>query len=192
MPNHDTTTIDTDRLVLRPFALADAPRLARLANHAEIARRLATMPHPYDEKDALDFIARTRAAPAGAACFAITLKDDDDLIGTCGYGPPHDGADRAPHETDFGYWLGLDYWGKGYATEAARAVLAHAFERSGVAVLTTDYQLGNDASRRVLVRLGFRLIGVRSRQSLGAGGDVETMQVELTGAEWRAGLARKR
>jgi len=187
MSDHDTTTIATDRLVLRPLRLDDAPRLARIANHAEIARRLATTPHPYDEKDALDFIARVRAAPAGAACFAITLKGMDEPIGTCGYGPARDRADGAMTETDFGYWLGLDYWGKGYATEAARAVLAHAFERSEVAVLTTDYQLGNDASRRVLVRLGFRLVGPRRRHSLGAGGDVETMQVELTSADWRAG-----
>jgi len=192
MSDHDTTIIETERLVLRPLTLADAPRLAQIADHAEIARRLATMPHPYDERDALDFITRIRTATSGAACFAITLKGDGELIGTCGYGPAHQQPDEAPPETDFGYWLGLDYWGKGYATEAARVVLAHAFERSGVAVITTDYQLGNDASRRVLVRLGFRLIGIRRRLSLGSGGDVETMQVELTGADWRAGRETKR
>lgn len=192
MTDLNQTSIETARLTLRPLTLSDAPRLARLADHAEIARRLATMPHPYDEKDALDFIARVRIAPSGAACFAIVLKAEGTLIGTCGYGPALARPGDAPPETDFGYWLGLDYWGKGYATEAARVVLAHAFERSGVAVIATDYQLGNDASRRVLVRLGFRLIGIRRRLSLGSGGDVETMQVELTGADWRAGRETKR
>ncbi len=186
MPEQDTITIKTERLVLRPLTLADAARLARLADHAEIASKLATMPHPYDERDALDFITRVRAAPAGAACFAITLKDEGGLIGTCGYGPAHGRPGDTPPETDFGYWLGLDYWGKGYATEAAGAVVAHAFERSGIAVLTTDYQIGNEASKRVLVRLGFRLLGARRRHSLGSGGEVETMQVELAEKDWRA------
>jgi len=186
MTDREQTTIETARLRLRPLTLADAPRLARLANHAEIARKLATMPHPYDEKDALDFIARVRIAPSGAACFAVVLKADDNLIGTCGYGPAHDRPGDAPPETDFGYWLGLDYWGKGYATEAGKAVLAHAFERAGVDVLTTDYQIGNQPSASVLAKLGFQVIGPRRRHSLGSGADVETMQVELRRADWQA------
>jgi len=184
MTDNRHTTIETARLRLRPLTLADAPHLARLANHAEIAKKLATMPHPYDEKDALDFIARVRIAPSGAACFAIVLKDGDTLIGTCGYGPAHGQPGDAPPETDFGYWLGLDYWGKGYATEAGKAVLAHAFEEAGVDVLTTDYQIGNAPSANVLAKLGFQMLGARRRHSLGSGSEVETMQVELRREDW--------
>ena len=186
MTDRNQTAIETARLTLRPLTLSDAPRLARLADHAEIARRLATMPHPYDEKDALDFIARVRIAPSGAACFAIVLKKKGTLIGTCGYGPALARPGDAPPETDFGYWLGLDYWGKGYATEAGNAVLAHAFTQSGVDVLTTDYQIGNQPSANVLAKLGFQALGARRRHSLGSGAEVETMQVELRRADWLA------
>jgi RimJ/RimL family protein N-acetyltransferase len=189
MSNEAPATIATPRLVLRPLSTADAPRLAALANHAGIARRLGTMPYPYGQADALDFIARVRAALVGAACFALTLKPGAELIGVCGYGPAHGRPADAPPETDFGYWLGLDYWGKGYATEAAAAVLAHAFEISDEAVITTDYQIDNQASGRVLAKLGFATLGPRRRHSLASGGDVDTMQVELRRQDW---LVRRR
>jgi RimJ/RimL family protein N-acetyltransferase len=186
MSSDSRLTLKTDRLVLRPLEPADAPRLALLANRIEIASRLATMPHPYGIGDAEAFIASSASLPAEAACFAITLQATGELIGVAGYGPARGRSNGEAEETDFGYWLGLDYWGRGYATEAARAVLAHAFEVSGQAVLTTDYQLGNVASGGVLRKLGFRLVEMRRRHSLASGGDVDTMKVEITKSDWLA------
>ena len=186
MSDEAAAAIATPRLVLRPPRTADAPRLAALANHAGIARRLATMPYPYGEADALAFIVGTASMSADAACFVLALKPGAELIGVCGYGPARGRPAGAPPETDFGYWLGLDYWGKGYATEAAAAVLAHAFEISDVAVITTNYQIDNQASGRVLAKLGFARLGPRRRHSLGSGGDVDTMQVELKRQDWLA------
>ena len=170
--------IETDRLVLREHVLDDAERLSELANDPAIAHRLATMPHPYSTADAVAFIDRVNANEASHA-FAVILKAQDDvLIGGAGYGPNEAG------EVDFGYWLGTDYWGQGYATEAGQAVLTHAFCITRVDVVETDYQLDNLASARVLAKLGFRETGQRKRHSLGAGRDVGTMKVQLTCDEW--------
>lgn len=175
--------IDTGRLILRPPVMDDAGRIAELANHAAIAHRLATMPYPYNVSDAVEFIDRIATLKGGAA-FAITLKDmDGAVIGMTGYGPNEAG------ETDFGYWLGLDSWGKGYASEAGHGVVTHAFCIACVDDLETDYQLDNIASARVLEKLGFHEVGPRRRFSLGAGKDVDTMMVRLTCDDWLASMA---
>ncbi len=170
--------IETDRLVLREHVHDDAKQMSELANDAAIAHRLATMPHPYGIADAEAFIERMNANEASHA-FAVIFKGEGDmLIGGAGYGPNEAG------EMDFGYWLGTEYWGHGYATEAGQAVLTHAFCIARVDVIETDYQIDNPASGRVLAKLGFREAGRRTRHSLGAGRVVETMKVQLTCDDW--------
>ncbi len=183
--------LETDRLVLRAPVAGDARQLANIANVREIAEKLGTMPHPYGLADARKFIARVGDMPAGASIFAVCRAVEPDLlIGVCGYGPAHGLPDGAAPETDFGYWLGLEYWGRGYASEAARAVLTHAFCLSMVDQVTTDYQLTNPASGRVLEKLGFETIGRRRRHSLGTGGEVDTVNVRLTADRWLAAQRR--
>lgn len=172
--------IETDRLALRQPDEADAARIAELANHIEIAGNLATMPHPYGLEDARDFIAKVTTARTGMA-FAIVCKADDNLIGISGYAP-----NEQTGEMDFGYWLGLDYWGKGYATEAAQAVLTHAFCIGRVDDIVTGCRIDNPRSRRVLDKLGFRPAGLRQLYSLGADETVATEAVELSCDEWLA------
>jgi len=172
--------IETDRLVLRQLEDADVERMVELANHIEIARNLATMPHPYGIEDARTFIARISGLKIGQA-FGIVEKASGDLIGTAGWGPMEEGG-----PIDFGYWIGLDYWGKGYATEAGSAVLTHAFCIGRVDEIITDCRIDNPGSRRVLDKLGFESLGPATRYSLGAGEDTETEQVRLCCDDWLA------
>lgn len=180
MLSSDDSHIATQRLVLRPPAEADVPRIARLANNRAVADRLARMPHPYGESDARAWIEWTRRLPAGAAVFAIAIKAEGNFIGACGYDPLLIGA------PDLGYWLGEPYWGQGYATEAAAAVLAHAFEAAGLERMESGCRSDNRASRRVLEKLGFRPSGRATRFSLGAGREVEIDTFSLTREQWRA------
>ena len=176
--------IETERLLLRPVRKADAPRLVKLANRPEIAHMLATMPHPYSVSDAEDFLESVRKLPATAANFAITLKDKpDELIGGTGYAPAR-GPDKPAHEIDFGYWLGLDYWGKGYATEAARAVLRHAFEVNTIERIDTEHLVVNPGSGRVLVKCGFVDEGERACFSQGSGETRPSRKMVLTKARY--------
>lgn len=172
--------IETDRLVLRQLQDADVERMVELANHIEIARKLATMPHPYGIEDAREYLARVENIKIGQA-FGIVEKASNDLIGTAGWGPMGEGG-----PIDFGYWFGLDYWGNGYATEAGSAVLTHAFCVGRVDEIITDCRVDNPGSRRVLDKLGFESLGPAKRYSLGAGEETETEQVRLCCDDWLA------
>jgi RimJ/RimL family protein N-acetyltransferase len=174
----DHDHIDTDRLVLRRTEDGDIARLVELANNPAVAENLSRMPHPYGEADARSWLEELHRLPDGAAVFAIGLKAERGaFIGSCSYGPESG-------EVDLGYWLGQPYWGRGYATEAGAAILAHAFEVNGVDRITAGCRLDNLASRRTLEKLGFQPVGRSSSFSLGAGRNFELDTFELARDRW--------
>jgi RimJ/RimL family protein N-acetyltransferase len=173
--------IETERLILRPPCEADLTRIVALANNRAVAEKLARMPHPYGEADARDWLDWLDRLPQGSASFAIGLKAEAGaFIGACGY-------DTFLHGLpDLGYWLGEPYWGHRYASEAAAALVDHAFEVSGLEFITSGCRLDNPASGRVLEKLGFRPDGRRSMFSLGAGREVDIESFRLTREQWVA------
>ena len=142
----------TERLVLRAPRRQDARAIARLINDRRIAENTARIPHPYSLADAYAFLAQANRDP-GAPSFLITLADGA-LVGGGGI---HVVGGRDPEP---GYWIGVPYWGRGYATEAAQALVAHAFLDLGYARLTSRARVSNPASRRVLEKCGFQWTGV--------------------------------
>jgi len=145
-----TPVLETKRLALRVPSLKDAKTVAALANDRRIAENTARIPYPYKKSDAESFI--TRANAAGEAVFLTTLRDET-VIGACGLVM----QDKAP---ELGYWLGVNYWGKGYATEALHAVIDYAFTDLAHAALTAAARVTNPGSRRVLEKCGFQWTGV--------------------------------
>ena len=143
--------IETERLTLRAPRLEDAEAVAMLANDRRIAENTLRIPHPYSLADAQAFIAA--ANTDGETVFLITAEGGR-IIGACGV-DKRDGV-----EPEIGYWLGVRHWGRGYATEAARAVVDHAFGELGCDVLLAGARVNNSASRRVLQKCGFRWTGV--------------------------------
>jgi RimJ/RimL family protein N-acetyltransferase len=146
-----TLVLETERLTLRAPRLEDAKAIAQLANDRRIAENTTRIPHPYRMADAQAFVERVDR-DGGELAFLITL--DDEPIGACGLARL-DGP--AP---DLGYWIGVPYWGNGYATEAARAVIDHAFTALGHQALQAGARVTNPASRRVLEKCGFQWTGV--------------------------------
>jgi RimJ/RimL family protein N-acetyltransferase len=142
--------LDTERLRLRAPRRGDAKTIALFANDRRIAENTARIPHPYTIDDAEHFIATVNRQP-GDATFVILL--DDELTGVCGVEMRDSGA-------EIGYWLGAPYWGCGYATEAARAVIDHAFGDLGHDALQARARVSNPASRRVLEKCGFQWTSV--------------------------------
>lgn len=142
--------IRTERLLLRAPALSDARAIAELAGDYEVASMTGTIPHPYDRDMAVDWIESLDAGEEGVA-FAIDLGGD--LIGCVGYR-----ATEQDH-AEMGYWIGKPYWGRGYATEAARALIRYAFERERFDYLTVGHFKENPASARVIAKLGFEPSG---------------------------------
>lgn len=144
-------TLLTPRLSLRPFEHADGPRVQRLAGDWKIADTTALMPHPYPDGAAEAWIA---SLPAGfeartSATFAVTLRADGSLIGATGL------RIEATHaRADLGYWIGVPFWGQGYATEAARALVDYGFRSLLLNRIQAEYFVRNPASGRVLAKVG--------------------------------------
>jgi RimJ/RimL family protein N-acetyltransferase len=142
----------TARLRLRAPQREEALLIAALANDRRIAENTARIPHPYTLGDAEGFLSYLEESESETA-FAIT-RTDDVLIGICGL------IMKPRKAPEIGYWLGVPYWGHGYATEAARAVIDHAFEDLGLERLEAGARVSNPASRRVLEKCGFQWTGV--------------------------------
>ncbi|HEV3371542.1 MAG TPA: GNAT family N-acetyltransferase [Xanthobacteraceae bacterium] len=142
----------TKRLTLRAPGAGDAKAIASLINDRRIAENTARIPHPYSVADAHAFLGQANRDPRQPA-FTVT-RADGTLIGACGIHVLSGG------EPELGYWIGVPYWGHGYATEAARAVLDHAFGALGYERLTSRARVSNPASRRVLEKCGFQWTGV--------------------------------
>jgi RimJ/RimL family protein N-acetyltransferase len=142
--------LETERLFLRAPRLGDAKQVAALANDKRIAENTRRLPHPYTRSDAEDFIA---SLDTGEIAFVIT-RHDDVIIGACGISAQDDAV------PEIGYWLGVKYWGQGYATEAVRALIDYAFTERNHEALQAGARVTNPASRRILEKCGFQWTGV--------------------------------
>jgi RimJ/RimL family protein N-acetyltransferase len=156
-PQPPQPVLETARLRLRPFTLADAPDVRRLAGDRAVAENTLTVPHPYPEGAAEAWIG-THAegwAAGRQAVYAVTDASTGALVGAVGLAltPAHAGA-------ELGYWIGRESWGRGYATEAAAALCDHAFAALGVHRVQARHLVRNPASGRVMQKLGMRQEGV--------------------------------
>lgn len=137
----------TERLLLRPVWPEDAQSLFEAIHDEAIIRNLARAPWPYTIDDAHKFIAMRRE-PTAPNFMILRCKDGAPrLIGSCGL-LKHDGV------IELGYWIARPYWGAGYATEAANAVMKIAFSL-GHTILHAGYFADNPASGKVLRKNGF-------------------------------------
>ncbi|MIL09539.1 N-acetyltransferase [Salmonella enterica subsp. enterica] len=150
----------TERLVMRPPHADDLEDLTALADNRKVAEMLARMPNPYGEAEARAFL--DMAVKANEAVYALTLADSGRFIGCAGLNSTERGL-------ELGYWIGEPYWNKGYATEAAHALVDHAFRASTISALHVACRVINPASRRVIHKCGFQYAGQGMLNSIVAG-----------------------
>jgi RimJ/RimL family protein N-acetyltransferase len=143
--------LETERLSLRKPTLADVKAIARLANDRRIAENTRRLPYPYLQDHAVQFVNSLSDANSETV-FLIEL--DRQPVGMVGIDW------RAPETPELGYWLGVDHWGQGFATEAARAVIDFTFEEFDVEHLISGARVANPASRNILEKCGFQWSGV--------------------------------
>ncbi|KQS76165.1 GCN5 family acetyltransferase [Rhizobium sp. Leaf384] len=175
----DCPILLSPRLVLRAPHEDDIDALAHLANNANIATMVSRMPHPYTVADAADFVRRTNAGTIGKCVYAITKADTGAFLGCCGVEPHDDGR-----TAELGYWLGEPHWNKGYATEAAQALIDMAFRMRDIAQLDARCRVMNVASRRVIQKCGFQYQGGGMIGSLALGGMVPVEWFRLDRKTW--------
>ena len=145
-------TLETPRLKLRPYTEADIAELLPLIGTREVAATTLRIAHPYTEQDARDFL--KLALEPGRLWLATTLRSDGRQIGGIGLR-----VDDLHQHAELGYWLGLPYWGQGYATEAAREMLRYGFKELELHRIFASHFKRNPASGRILVKLGMRYEG---------------------------------
>lgn len=148
--------LHTERLTLRPLAPEDAPAVRRLAGAPEVAATTLTVPHPYEEGMAEEWISTHRPGweRGEQAVFAIVLRETGELVGAIGLAiaPAHGRA-------ELGYWVGVPFWGGGYCTEAARALVDFGFAELGLNRVHAHHFTRNPASGRVMQKIGMRYEG---------------------------------
>lgn len=171
VPGMGFPRLTTARLVLRAFVAEDTAGVQRLAGDPAVAEQ-ALLPHPCADGIAGAWIAGRQAAceRGEATNFAIERAHDRALIGAIGlaFEPRHAAA-------RLGYWLGRAYWGRGYASEAAAAVVAHGFETLALERIWAPRFRANEASARVLEKVGLAHEGCR-REFVPARGRVECVE----------------
>ncbi|SEA20435.1 GNAT family N-acetyltransferase [Rubrimonas cliftonensis] len=160
--------IETPRLTLRRLRGDDAGALSALADDAGVARMLTRMPHPCPPEATAAYIRGCEGEPW---VYCVTLAEAP--IGAVAV------------EARLGYWIGRPYWGRGYAFEAASALVDAWFTASDTP-LETGVFADNPASRRILARLGFRETGRRLQASLGRPEPDDYITMRLDGDDWRA------
>ncbi len=153
----------TVRLKLRPFSIEEAPAVAKLVNDPLVTRDLRTLECPYTVQDARDWLVQLPAEwdEGRSAVFGIELREPLQADGTKPWpagilvgsiGMLLNGKNS---RGELGYWLGRDFWGNGFCSEAATAVLDFAFTNLGLHKVTSECLARNPASARVLEKVGF-------------------------------------
>jgi RimJ/RimL family protein N-acetyltransferase len=152
------TSLKGNQMTLRPLTLEDAPVVHQLAGTREIADTAVSVPHPFPEEHVKAWIAAQSDAFARKAglAFAIELEETHELIGVISLRD----MDVENCRAEMGFWLGQQWWGKGYGTTAARMLLDYAFRELGLNRVHAFYLVRNPASGRVLEKIGMQREGV--------------------------------
>lgn len=169
--------LETSRLRIRPYSDADIAELLPLIGTREVAATTLRIAHPYTEQDARDFF--ELAKEPGKLWLAITLRADGRQIGGIGLRiePQHQHA-------ELGYWLGVAYWGQGYATEAAREMLRYGFEELGLHRIFATHFKHNAASGRILKKIGMHYEGCQREHLLKWREFVDSEMYGILRREW--------
>ncbi|MBM3563462.1 MAG: GNAT family N-acetyltransferase [Alphaproteobacteria bacterium] len=177
----DVFRLETERLWLRWPRAADADEIRRHVGDPDVALMTASIPHPYEAHDADAFItsARLENAAGGGLHLVITPKNrPGDAIGLVSL----HGADRRGAAT-LGFWLGKTYWGHGFTTEAARALIDLAFGITSLDRIVSSARPDNSFSLHIHEKLGFRRMGRGILAAPARGGDIEVELFELKRGE---------
>jgi RimJ/RimL family protein N-acetyltransferase len=169
--------LETDRLILREPRLDDAAAVAALANNRKVAEMTSLLPHPYGIEDAARWIS-SLPAETGNWNFVMVERESGKLVGVCGYGK------RPLRGPKISYWIGEPFWGRGYATEAMRAVVDHLFSVTALDEIAAGCRVTNLASRRVLEKCGFQWTGVALFRVRALGASVPADQFKLERRNW--------
>lgn len=152
--------LETERIVLRPYTLADAPSVQRMCGDQAIAATTLAIPHPYPDGAAEQWISTHAESfrQGTEVTLAITLKPDGPVIGSVGLS-----VNKDNQRGELGYMVAREYWNRGCCTEAVRAVMGYGFSVLGLSRIQAMHFPRNPASGRVMQKLGMTGEGLLRR-----------------------------
>jgi ribosomal-protein-alanine N-acetyltransferase len=179
----------TQRLVLRPVTAGDAPAIFLYASNPNLTRFTLFETHQTIDDSlwfATDYV-RSRYASREPDPFGIVLKVDPvpTVIGSLG---AH-WVSQPNGTMEFGYAIAEPYWGRGLVAEASRALIRYVFTEYAVERLQARVIVGNEASERVLAKLGFAREGVLRSFILRRGRHWDVAMYSLLRGEWEASIS---
>lgn len=172
-------TLETERLRIRPYREDDVAELLPLVGTREVAATTLRITHPYTEEDARAFLELAREPDK--LWLAVTLRSDGRQIGGIGLR-----IDPQHRHAELGYWLGVPYWGKGYATEASRELLRYGFEDLALHRIFATHFKHNPTSGRILKKIGMTYEGCQREHLLKWGEFVDSEMYGMLRREWEA------
>lgn len=172
--------LETQRLLLRRTEMDDAPTFVSELNNYNIVRNTARVPFPYHHDDALEFLQFADGMNERSCVAAVELKSHPGkLVGVVSYEWSGEKQDA-----ELGYWFSERVWGQGIGTEAASAMVEHAFGVNGHQKIVACYHNDNPASGRILSKLGFVRSGACTSFSKAQGKDVAVTNMQLLRRNW--------
>jgi RimJ/RimL family protein N-acetyltransferase len=168
----------TKRLSLRPYREEDISTLVRLLGAREVAATTLRIAHPYSEEDARTFMTSLQSPASKFGMFELAT---DELIGGIGLNV------EDPHRrAELGYWVGVPYWRRGYATEGAREMLRHGFEDLKLNRIYAGVFGGNPASEQVLRKIGMKHEGTARQHFQKWGQFLDDECYGILASDWHA------
>ena len=147
--------LHTERLILRPFKLADSETVKKLAGDFEVSKFTLNIPYPYELNMAKEWISTHEEMwnKKSGLVYAIEKIDDGKLIGTVSLVEIND------TNAELGYWIGRPYWSMGYCSEAVQALIQFSISKLGITRIFAEHLASNPASGAVMIKSGLNLLG---------------------------------
>ena len=175
-------TLETSRMMMRPVRLSDAQRYQSLFAVYEVIEFLDgnVIPWPYPENGVTEFLnfIQPKVESGETILWALVPKGTEEVIGVLHLNPHSDSDNR-------GFWLGREYWGKGYMTEAVAASQDYCFDVLRLPRLLLSNAEPNQGSARLKEKSGATLLGYDEAKYFAGGGTYRSMKWELTAEAWR-------
>ncbi|MED1300725.1 GNAT family N-acetyltransferase [[Bacillus thuringiensis] serovar konkukian] len=159
-------TIETERLILRSLQLYDALVIEKLAGDYDVAKTTLSIPNPYPKGSAKDFITHMLQAETDkkVVIFSILAKNTKKLIGVINFNLNH-----IHKRGELAYWIGKPYWGNGFGTEAAKALLHYGFNELHLNKIFAAAFTNNPGSWRIMEKIGMKHEGTFNQHVVKSG-----------------------
>ena len=161
--------LHTDNLVIKKPSEKHLKSLIKELNNWNISKWLIEVPYPYSIDDAKYWVKKTKQDQ-----YSLNIYLKNKLIGGVSLS-----NQRENSKWELGYWIGEEYWGNGYAIEACENLISYFFSNTNNSIIYASHMKDNIKSKKIIIKLGFKLVSSGKKFSISRNGMVEDLNYEL-------------